>query len=93
MLGAAMAAKDAALPGLPPQDKDDVIDFGSSTRNEDHQSDLDPDDGYRAHTFSDGEEDGKLSNPFEPHEITLTSPGRRDGLGGRAISQRAGESS
>lgn len=64
MLGAAMAHKDSALPGLPPPDEDDVIDFGSSTMNQDRESDFDPDDGFRAHTVSDGEEDGKISNPL-----------------------------
>ena len=64
MLGAAMAHKDSALPGLPPPEADDVIDFGTSTMNEDRESDSDPDDGFRAHTVSDDEEDGKTPNPL-----------------------------
>ena len=62
-----MADKDSTLPVLPVAENE-VIDFGSSAVNEDHESDSEPDDGFLAHTVSDDEEDGKISNPFGPRE-------------------------
>ena len=57
-----MVDKNAALPGLPPPEPDDVIDFGSATVCEDHASDSEVDDRYPAHTVSDDDEDdGKIS--------------------------------
>ena len=91
MLGAAMADKDSALPGLPPPEEDDVIDFGSSTMYEDGQSGSEADDGFRAHTASDDEEDGKISTRYEARDSD--KPCRRDNLGGRAIPRRAREPS
>ena len=63
----AMTNKKAALPGLPPPDEDDVIDFGSSAVTEDRASDGEPEDRFLAHSASDSEEDGKISTTFSPN--------------------------
>ncbi|KAF6238628.1 hypothetical protein HO173_003134 [Letharia columbiana] len=51
LLGAAMADKDSALPGLPPLEEDEVYEF------EGQVSDSELDDGFLAHTVSDDEDD------------------------------------
>lgn len=63
-----MADKDSALPGLPPPEEDEVIEFGSLGANEDHKPESELDDEFLAHTVSDGEEDSNISNPFNPLE-------------------------
>lgn len=59
-----MADKKSALPGLPPPEEDDVIDFGSSTMRYDHESDSDVDDRYPTRTVPDDDDDGKIPNPL-----------------------------
>lgn len=57
----AAAADKSARPGPPPPpEADEVLEFDSCDTTDDQASDLEPYDEYRAHTISDGEEDGKI---------------------------------
>ena len=70
LLGAAMAwktDKKAALPGLPPPEEDDVLEFEPSAVTE-HRDDGDHEqvNRHQAHGASDDQENGKISNIFRP---------------------------
>ena len=59
-----MTDKKAALPGLPPPEEDEVLQFESSAATEDQVSDRELDDGFLAHNAVDDEDededDGKI---------------------------------
>ncbi|KAL9070524.1 MAG: hypothetical protein Q9161_004821 [Pseudevernia consocians] len=57
LLGAAMADKDSRIPGLPPLEQDEVLEFESSALTEDQESDPELDDRFLSHTASGDEDD------------------------------------
>ena len=91
LLGPAMADKKwmtdkkAALPGLPPPEDDDVLEFESAAVTEDPAPGHEVEDRHQTHTASDDEEDGKTSDTFLPNESTLTGVLRRYSLGEDAL--------
>ena len=64
-----MTDKKAALPGLPPPEEDEVLQFQSSAATEDRNSEREMGDGFLAHSALDDEDDGKIS-----HTICRTNP-------------------
>ena len=74
LLGPAMADKTfmpdkkAALPGLPPPDEDDVLEFESRAVPEAPAPRREVEDRHQAHTTADDDEkDGKISDTLYPN--------------------------
>lgn len=61
-----MADKDSTIPGLPPLEEDQVLEFESSAVTEDQESNPELDDGFLGHTASGDEDDGKLPTLLRP---------------------------
>ena len=81
-----MPDKKAALPGLPPPEDDNVLVFESSAVTQDPAPRREVEDRHQAHTASDDEEDGKLSDTSYPNESPLTGIlRRRNSMGGHAL--------
>ena len=68
-----MPDKKAALPGLPPPDEGDVLEFESSAVAEDPAPRREVEDRHQTHSASDDEEDGKIVRHPLPLKSTLTS--------------------
>ena len=72
-----MTDKKAAIPGLPPPEEDEVLEFASSAVTEDRDPDSEPEDRFLSHTASDSEEEGKIQKPSVPKTFTNTYPQKR----------------